>query len=138
VSWWDPTGGRIGTRHVQVFIPSVDRNGDPIPGSQQAWVEECLAVLGELFGGATAFPPSRGVWRAPDGNLVYDDTVIVFSYVDEADLIGSAGESLRDFLMRLGRETNQGEVGVFIDGTYYGIRQFENDMTQQEARHDER
>ncbi len=31
---------------------------------------------------------------------------------------------LKEFLIRLGRETNQGEVGVVIDGIYYGFTQF--------------
>lgn len=59
---------------------------------------------------------------------MYDDPVVVFSYVPESELIGSAGEELVAFLMRLGRETNQGEVGVFVDGTYYGIQKFDEEM----------
>ena len=42
-----------------LFVPSVDRYGNAI--SQGRWVDEALRVLGELFGGATAFPKGRGV-----------------------------------------------------------------------------
>ena len=44
-----------------LFIPSKDRSDEPI--DQDYWVQEALAVLGQLFGGATAFPQGRGVWR---------------------------------------------------------------------------
>ena len=48
-----------------LFIPSVDRDEKPI--EHDAWVTLALKVLGTLFGGATAFPQGRGVWRALDG-----------------------------------------------------------------------
>src|ERR1700722_20421660 len=44
-----------------LFIPSQDRTALPI--DQTYWVSEALRVLGELFGGATAFPRGQGVWR---------------------------------------------------------------------------
>lgn len=127
VTWFNPEAARIGSRHVQVFVPSVDRDGKPVPRGQPYWVDECLRVLGQWFGGATALPPARGVWRDDDagGALVYDETVVVFSYVAEEDLVGEAGAAVQLFLERLGRETNQGEVGLFVDGTYYGFRIFD-------------
>jgi hypothetical protein len=108
-----------------LFIPSVDRNGDPIPQGQEFWVEQCLAVLGEHFMGATAFPPGRGVWKDDDtGELLFEDTVVVISYAAK-DLLGGGGrEALLNFLMRLGAEGKQGEVGVYIDGEYFGFQDF--------------
>jgi hypothetical protein len=55
-----------------LFIPSKDRSDEPI--DQGFWVQEALAVLGRLFGGATAFPQGRGVWRddAQGGLLLFD------------------------------------------------------------------
>jgi hypothetical protein len=108
-----------------VFVPSVDRDELPIPKGQDYWVTEFLGLMGKLFGGATAFPPARGVWYDDErDHLVYDNTVIVFSYVVEADLRGDAGRALHDLLMRMGREAKQGEVGIFVDGTYFGFREF--------------
>lgn len=46
---------------VVLFIPSVDRFAKPI--DQEYWVAQALTTLGNLFGGATAFPQGRGVWR---------------------------------------------------------------------------
>lgn len=125
--WSEQIAGRVGSKHVQIFVPSVDRDEEPIPQGQEYWTEECLRVMGEQFGGATAFPPSRGVWRDDErgGSLVFDETVIVFSYVAEDDLTGEGGKALMQFIKRLGREGRQGEVGVFVDGRYFGIQDFE-------------
>lgn len=127
VQWPEQLAERVGTKHVQVFVPSVDRDEKPIPKGQKYWVEECLRVMGKQFGGATAFPPSRGVWRDDErgGTLVYDETVIVFSYVAEDDLTGEGGQALMEFIKRLGLDGRQGEVGIFVDGRYFGIQDFE-------------
>lgn len=118
-------GPPAGTLQVTVFIPSVDRDERSIP--QDRWTQDCLAVLGRLFRGATAFPPGRGVWRddEQEGRLVYDDTVLVTAYVDPAALTEESLAELRAFLHRLGRETRQGEVGVVIGGDYYGIQEYD-------------
>ncbi len=109
-----------GTLQVTLFIPSVDREGAGI--NQEFWREEALRTLGHLFRGATAFPPGRGVWRddARGGELVFDDTVLITSYADPA-VMGDSLPRLRQFLHRLGREANQGEIGVVIGGFYYPI-----------------
>lgn len=118
-------GPPVGVRQVTLFIPSVERTGEPI--DQAYWAEEALKMLGLLFRGATAFPPSRGVWRDDErgGELLFDDTRMVLSYVAEGLLEDPRLlDRLRGFLCRMGRETNQGEVGVVIDGTYFGIVNF--------------
>ncbi len=32
---------------------------------------------------------------------------------------------LKNFLWKMGREANQGEIGIVIDGTYFGIVEYE-------------
>jgi hypothetical protein len=104
-----------------LFIPSVDRDGKSIP--QDKWVNESLRVLGEMFGGATAFPKGRGVWRddARVGSLVYDKPVVVQCYTSQR-LIARAAAPLREFLVRMGTETRQGAVGLVIDRDYLEIQ----------------
>lgn len=104
-----------------LFIPSVDRFEEPI--DQEHWVTETLTVLGHLFGGATAFPQGRGVWRDDErgGQLIFDAPVIVQCYTAE-QLLEEKAEEFRHFLMRLGTESRQGAVGLVIDRDYLEIR----------------
>jgi hypothetical protein len=103
-----------------LFIPSVDRFDKPIP--QNDWVRSALDVLGELFGGATAFPKARGVWRddSRGGKLIYDRPVVIQCYTT-ARMIARFASQLRQFLVRMGGETNQGAVGFVIDRDYFEI-----------------
>jgi hypothetical protein len=113
-----------GTSLIVIFVPSRDRDGKPI--SQDHWVDEVLTALGKLFRGATAYPRGKGVWRDDErgGTLVREEPVIVFSYAAEEALTVSALLELYRTLSRMGRDANQGEVGIVIDGKYYGITSY--------------
>jgi hypothetical protein len=114
----------VGTSLIVIFVPSRDRDDQII--DQEYWVDEVLTTLGRLFRGATAYPRGRGVWRDDErsGTLIKEEPVIVFSYVSEADMTTNALSELYRTLSRMGREANQGEIGVVIDGTYYGITEY--------------
>ena len=114
----------VGTSMIVIFVPGRDRNSQAI--DQEYWVDEVLTTLGRLFRGATAYPRGRGVWRDDEsgGTLIREEPVIVFSYVSEADMTTDALATLYTTLSRMGRETHQGEIGVVIDGTYYGITEY--------------
>jgi hypothetical protein len=47
---------------VVLFVPSVERDGKT-PIDQARWVDDALATFGRVFGGATAYPKAKGVWR---------------------------------------------------------------------------
>jgi hypothetical protein len=104
-----------------LYVPSKDRFNQPI--DQAHWVEETLKVLGELFGGATAFPQGRGVWRddAQGGLLLFDEPVVVQCYTSE-EMLEQQADSLRAFLLRMGTEARQGAIGLVIDREYLEIR----------------
>jgi hypothetical protein len=114
----------VGASLIVIFVPSKDRDGHTI--DQEYWVDEVLTTLGGLFRGATAYPRGRGVWRDDErgGTLLQDEPVIIFSYVAEADLTTNALLGLYRTLSRMGRQANQGEIGVVIDGKYYGITEY--------------
>ena len=66
------------------------------------------------------------MWRNDaTSELVYDDTVMVTSYVPDGALTDDAVDALRAFLHRMGRRARQGEVGVVIDNEYYGITEYD-------------
>jgi hypothetical protein len=114
----------VGASLVVVFVPSRDRDSNPI--DQELWVDEVLTTLGKAFRGSTAYPRGRGVWRDDErgGVLLKEEPVIVFSYASQESLTVEALSSLYRTLSRMGRETRQGEVGVVIDGKYYGITDY--------------
>jgi hypothetical protein len=113
-----------GTSLLVIFVPSKDRVGVAV--NQEFWVDEILTELARLFRGATAYPRGRGIWRDDEraGALVREEPVIVFSYVADAALTAAALASVYAVLSRMGQQTNQGEVGVVLDGKYYGITEY--------------
>jgi hypothetical protein len=114
----------VGTSLLVLFVPSKGRDGTPI--DQNFWVDENLKTLGKLFRGGTAYPRGRGVWRDDErgGVLVFEEPVIVFVYFASEVLTEANLQELYKTLSRMGRATNQGEVGVVLDGTYYGITEY--------------
>jgi hypothetical protein len=111
---------------VVLFVPSVERDGST-KISQDKWVEAALGMFGSVFGGATAYPRARGVWRDDErgGKLVFDEPVVVHCYTTP-DLI-SAEDNLANlgaFCRKMGRETNQGEIGLVIGDEYLAIQDY--------------
>jgi hypothetical protein len=66
---------------VVLFVPSVERDG-ATPIDQPRWVDSALEMLGRVFGGATAYPKAKGIWRDDErgGALVKDEPVVVHCY----------------------------------------------------------
>jgi hypothetical protein len=106
-----------------VYIPNRDREGQEI-GNQRKWVLEALRLLSENNRGATAMPPVEGGWRSDEGPIVWENPVIVYSFIRGEEFAQSLPR-LREFLHRMGRETNQGEVAFEFDGRFYRIRNFD-------------
>ncbi len=97
------------------------------PIDQDRWVDDALEIFGRVFGGATAYPRAKGIWRddAKGGALVKDTPVVVHCYMEpEAIENPHNQEQLGMFCRRMGRETNQGEVGLVVDNEYLAMRDF--------------
>jgi hypothetical protein len=115
----------VGALLIVFFVSSKDRLGREI--DHDLWVARALETFGSLFRGATAYPRARGVWRDDErgGDLLYEEPTIITCYADPKALTEKARSQLRAFLHRLGRETQQGEVGIVIGDRYYGITEFD-------------
>lgn len=85
---------------------------------------EALELMTRLNGGATAMPPTEGVWGTEQGELVWEHPVVVYSFVRPADFFANL-PAVREFLHRMGRETNQGEVAVEFDRLFLRITTFD-------------
>jgi hypothetical protein len=111
---------------VVLFIPSVERNGVS-PVDQDHWADAALELFGRLFGGATAYPKARGIWRDDerDGALVKDEPVLIHCYMRPDDISEETNQAeLGRFCRRMGRATSQGEVGLVIGDEYFAITDF--------------
>lgn len=111
---------------IVLFIPSVERDGTT-PIDQQHWVDAALEMFGRVFGGATAYPKAKGIWRDDErhATLVKDEPVVVHCYTTPDDIQDSRNlAELGSFCRTLGRDARQGEVGLVVGDEYFAIREF--------------
>ena len=111
---------------VVLFVPNVERDGITSV-NQDYWVTEALRTFGCLYGGATAFPRARGIWRDDEMGavLVEDESVVMHCYTTPDDLNDPERlVQLGSFCRRMGREARQGEVGLVIGDEYLAFRNF--------------
>lgn len=115
-------GAAFGATQVQgqrfaIYIPNKDRDGAPV--IQSVWVDRALQLLSRAGGGATAMPPVTGAWLNPEsGELIIEEPVIVYSYVDGERFMQHLDE-LVAFVHELGHKTNQGQIAFEFDGEFY-------------------
>jgi len=111
---------------VVLFVPSLERDG-ATSIDQQYWVDAALEMFGRVFGGATAYPKARGIWRDDErgGALVKDEPVVVHCYTSPVEIEDSTHlAELGGLCRRMGREARQGEVGLVVGDEYFAIRGF--------------
>jgi hypothetical protein len=114
----EPSGQRL-----TLYIPNKDQEGEYIQ-DHPSWCKEAQELLTSIGDGATAFPPVEGTWRKPDGTDLWEQTKIIYTYIDPDKLAANVAR-LREFLHRFGRETNQGKVVFEFDGSFWSINRFD-------------
>ena len=111
---------------VVLFVPSLERDGTTAI-DQPRWVDSALEMFGRVFGGATAYPKAKGIWRDDEkgGTLVKDEPVVVHCYTTPVDIEdGRNLAELGSFCRRMGREARQGEIGLVVGDEYFAIQDF--------------
>jgi hypothetical protein len=111
---------------VVLFVPSMIRDGET-PIDQERWLDLSLEMFGRVFGGATAYPKAKGIWRDDErgGVLVKDEPVVVHCYTTLAQIEDQRNlAELGSFCRKMGREARQGEVGLVVGDEYFAIRDF--------------
>lgn len=106
-----------------VYIPNKDKNDQEI-GNQRRWVLDIIRLLSEINSGATSLP-AEGGWLNEEQKIILEEPVIVYSYVKDSANFWRSLPRLREFLHRMGRETNQGEIAFEFQGQFYRIRTFD-------------
>lgn len=118
----------ISTQCFSIYVPDKDRHGNEI-GNQRKWIIEAIDLFGEINGGATAMPPCEGSWRDEHGEVIREHPAVVYSYIVPNAFLANLPR-IREFLHRMGRETNQGEIAFEFDGRFYRIRSFDEGNEQ--------
>ena len=113
-------------KFICVFVPSKKRNGEPI--DHEKWRDETVFTLSKLFGGATTVPGFGGWLDDEQGMKVKQETIsMVVSFMVDEEWNENNILELRKFLHRMGRETDQGEIGILINGVFWRIRRFDHE-----------
>ena len=120
----EPSGQRL-----TLYIPNKDKNGNAI-ANHADWCKHAQELLTAIGDGATAFPPVDGTWRKPDGTDLWEQTKIIYTYIDPEKLVPNL-QRLREFLHRFGRETNQGRVVFEFHGKFWPIDKYDPPAGQQ-------
>src|SRR6266542_2036675 len=68
------------TQCFSIYVPNKDRQGQEI-GNQRKWVLEALRLLSEINRGATGMPPVEGGWLNDEGEIIWDNPVVIYSFI---------------------------------------------------------
>lgn len=117
---------------LTLYIPNKDKSNRQLV-SQRKWVLEAAHLLAEIGGGVTILPAAEGGWMSPRGTIVWEAPVVVYTFI-RPDRFVKRLPALREFLHRLGRETEQGEVVVEFDGSFYRITRFDKSKEVRRGR----
>lgn len=103
---------RLSLNHaLAIFVPSTMDVSQQTDNTQQ--VQQALAFLGTIFGGATS-SNAEGVWRSEESGLVTEQVTIVRTFVS-AKALESHLDTVIDFASGLKRDMKQEAVAISID-----------------------
>jgi hypothetical protein len=108
-----------------LFIPSKDKDGNDLK-DQDVWASSASSLLSELYGGATNMPPAEGRWYNEETKkIITEPVILIHCYLRERDVNDEAKyKKVAEFLHRMGRQTNQGEVVLVLGDILYRIRKY--------------
>jgi hypothetical protein len=72
----EPAGERL-----TLYLPAKDRKGALIVDHHK-WLTEGQELLTDIGDGASCFPPVTGTWRKPDGGHLWEQTTMIYCYID--------------------------------------------------------
>lgn len=102
------------SHQIAVIIPStVDVD---VAADTSAWVDEALALLSRLFGGATAME-GLGGWLSATAGLVKERVTRVYAFAEKLDNEKIA--EVYQFVARMRHELKQEAVAVEVDGEMF-------------------
>jgi len=102
---------------VTVYVPATMEVNNAIDNTAQ--VERVARMLSECFGGATS-TPTKGFWVSNDGELVGENTTMVFAYCTTEQAENYMEDIVR-LCVILKREMSQEAIALEYNGEMYFI-----------------
>lgn len=98
---------------ITIFIPDRDAFGSLI--NVKYWIDATCQLLTHKFGGASVSPAHRGFWHNSKTRELINEQTYQITVFTEALELKLHAKSLKNHLLKFGRETQQGEVLLTID-----------------------
>lgn len=96
------------------------------PSSSTSRILEATDLLAKIGGGVTIAPAVEGGWHDPQTDtVVWERPVLVYTFVRAEQFIALL-PTLRRYLHRLGRETDQGEIAFEFGTEFFRITRFDD------------
>jgi hypothetical protein len=100
---------------ISVYIPSTNDVDKEIDNKE--YVDECVSIMSDLFGGATS-TPCIGFWKSKEKGLVRERTTMAFAYCTDKDL-DTGINTVLDFCESMRDRLKQESVAIEINGELY-------------------
>lgn len=113
----------VARQRFGIYLPNKDRHGNAVKDIDD-WVRKALLLLGRINGGATAFPPTEGIWLDDNDAPLFEQTIFVYSFIN-ANRFLSQLHLICAYLHQFGRLTNQGEVLVEFENLAFHITSYD-------------
>lgn len=104
---------------LTLYLPNMDCDQNPVSGVED-WIEYGMRLLTDINGGVTRLPWASGRWKRSDGQVVEEQTTVIYSSLMDPERFQQEALQIRAFLHAFGRYTNQGAVMFDISGIQAG------------------
>lgn len=102
---------------VTVYVPATIDVDKAVDNTEQ--VRQTATLLASLFGGSTS-SEARGYWVSNTGNLIGENTTLVFAYASENDLKNGIDDVVM-FCENMRDSMKQEAIALEVDGEMYFI-----------------
>ena len=110
----------IADQKISIYVPNKDKDGNFI--DQYMWVNQAVAILTEIGGGATSLSPAIGRGKYGVGDeIVESETVIVYTYFNPAYVSDGMIGRLKDFFVNMGKDCNLDIIFFDYQNKFYRL-----------------
>lgn len=110
------------SRRVAYYVPDrVGEDQEPDASTRDLWLTRLATFLSSRNNGATVIDSMRGFWLSDSGELLFEKTKLVYSYIWTEVTLEIASQYIA-MAVQFGKHTSQEAVIVEINGHVYLIR----------------